>query len=132
MSSGMTVLLVLIMPIMSLCAQTNTQLKALSLPRLEQRLATIDSDLEQLAHYSLRSGIGAIGYRSWAYKTAENPEWVEIELDRDYPIHEIVLVPTIWRDTEKGFQADGFPAAFRLFFFFSDLTHISPLLAILT
>ncbi|HUV63016.1 MAG TPA: histidine kinase, partial [Sedimentisphaerales bacterium] len=110
----MTALLVLILPVMSAFAKTNTPLKALSLPRLEQRLATIDSDLEQLAHYSLRSGIGAIGYRSWAYKTAKHMEWVEIELDRDYPIQEIVLVPTIWRDTKKGFQSDGFPAAFRI------------------
>ena len=109
-----TALLVLILPAIIVCAQTGTPLEALSLPRLEQRLATIDSDLEQLAHYSLRSGIGAIGYRSQQHTTAQQAEWVEIELDRDYPLDEIVLVPTIWRDTEKGFQADGFPAAFRI------------------
>lgn len=110
----MTALLVLILPAMNACAKSNTQLRAFSLPRLEKRLATIDSDLDQLAHYSLRSGIGAIGYRSMGHTTADHLEWVEVELDGNYLIDEIVLVPNIWRDTDKGFQSDGFPAAFRI------------------
>ncbi|MFC1766474.1 discoidin domain-containing protein, partial [Planctomycetota bacterium] len=110
----MTTLLLIILLAGNVCAETNAPLKELSLTGLEQRLTTIDSALEQLAHYSLRSGIGAIGYRSLAHETADHPEWVHVELDRDYPIQEIVLVPTIWRDTEKGFQSDGFPTAFRI------------------
>lgn len=89
-------------------------LAARSLNQLEQRLDEIDAELEQLAHYSLRSGVGAIGYRSMWHNTAEETEWVQIQLEKETPIDEIMLVPTIRRDTEKGFQADGFPAEFRI------------------
>jgi signal transduction histidine kinase len=85
-----------------------------STSELESRLAAIDTELIQLAHYSLRSGIGAIGYRSDVAGSADRLEWVEILFDQDYPIDEIVLVPCIRRDTENGFQADAFPTAFRI------------------
>ncbi|MDF7823559.1 hypothetical protein P4B35_06000 [Pontiellaceae bacterium B12227] len=95
-------------------AYAETPLASQSLSRLEQRLAEIDAELAQLAHYSLRSGIGSIGYRSLPHKTPEQPEWIEIELEKETPINEIMLVPTIRRDSEDGFQADGFPAVFRI------------------
>ncbi|MDF7800410.1 hypothetical protein P4C99_13110 [Pontiellaceae bacterium B1224] len=85
-----------------------------ALSRLEQRLVEIDSSLDQLAHFSLRSGIGAIGYRSYRTDIPETVEWVEVDLGAAFPINEVVLVPTIWRDTEKGFQADGFPIELRV------------------
>ena len=31
-----------------------------------------------------------------------------------HPVDEIVLVPTLWRDSIKGFQSDGFPKAIRV------------------
>ncbi|MDF7806342.1 histidine kinase [Pontiellaceae bacterium B12219] len=86
----------------------------LPLSQLEQRLADIDRELTQLAHTSLRSGIGSIGHRSMWRTTNEQAEWVEIELEQETPIDEIVLVPALWRDAEKGFQADGFPEEFRI------------------
>ncbi len=99
---------------LAMAAPAETPLASQSLNQLEQRLAEIDAELVQLAHYSLRSGIGAIGYRSQSHKTPEQPEWIEIELEKEIPINEIMLVPTIRRDSEDGFQADGFPAVFRI------------------
>jgi signal transduction histidine kinase len=74
----------------------------------------IDTELELLAHYSLRTGIGAIGYRSAIHDSPDSLEWLHIELKEEAPIDQIVLVPAIWRDTKKGFSADGFPREFRL------------------
>ncbi|MDA7916765.1 discoidin domain-containing protein, partial [bacterium] len=85
-----------------------------SISQLEDRLQSIDTELSQLAQYSLRSGIGSIGYRSLAHDQSQTKEWIEIDLGRTTPIDEVVLVPTIWRDTDKGFQADAFPTSFRI------------------
>lgn len=86
----------------------------LSTTQLEQGLTAIDSELDLLARFNPRSGTGSIGYRSPVYSSADQLEWVQVELQQPTPIDQIVLVPAIWRDTENGFQADGFPAAFRI------------------
>ncbi|MDF7826807.1 histidine kinase [Pontiellaceae bacterium B12227] len=91
-----------------------TPYSSLPLSQLEQRLAEIDAELGQLAHYSLRSGIGSIGCRSMWRTNSTIGEWFEIELERETPLDEIVLIPALWRDAEKGFQADGFPDEFRI------------------
>jgi signal transduction histidine kinase len=57
---------------------------------------------------------GPVGYRSKTYDDSTNTEWIQIELGEEIPIDQIVLVPTIWRDTEKGFMADGFPLEFNI------------------
>jgi hypothetical protein len=106
--------LIAILSTSAIPAESSTQLDDLTLIQLEQRLACIDSDLEQLARYSLRSGIGPVGYRSKTYDDSTNTEWIQIELGEEIPIDQIVLVPTIWRDTEKGFMADGFPLEFNI------------------
>ena len=85
-----------------------------SLSQLEQAAAGIDAELDQLAHYSLRSGVGSIGYRSDTYLEPEHTEWVQIQLETDTPIDQIVLFPSIWRDTNASFKADGFPVEFRI------------------
>lgn len=85
-----------------------------SISELEQQIENIDSKLGQLASYSLRSGVGAVGYRSQTHKSAHQSEWIQIELGETTPIDQIVLVPTIWRDTKTGLRADGFPKAFRI------------------
>ncbi|WP_146600614.1 sensor histidine kinase [Novipirellula aureliae] len=98
-------------------AQSNgfvDHLDQLSLSELEAELASIDSQLRWLAPHSLRSGIGVIGYRSDWQESSKRLEWVQIELDKEYPIDEIVLVPTLWRNTQEGFQSDGFPRALRI------------------
>ena len=55
-------------------AATPAPIKPLSLSQLEQRLAEIDSELGHLAHYSLRSGVGPIGYRSEPHPDANHRE----------------------------------------------------------
>jgi len=106
--------LIAILSTSAIPAESSTQLDDLTLIQLEQRLACIDSDLEQLARYSLRSGIGPVGYRSKTYDDSTNTEWIQIELGEEIPIDQIVLVPTVWRDTEKGFMDDGFPLEFNI------------------
>lgn len=85
-----------------------------SLNWLEQRLVEMDTELAGLARYSIRSGTGAIGYRSVYHADEEQLEWVNIDFGETYPLDEIILVPVICRDAQSGFQADGFPKAFRV------------------
>jgi signal transduction histidine kinase len=90
------------------------ELRSRPLVQLEQRLAEIDQELSTLANYSLRSGTGAIGYRSDFHENELFSEWVEIRFSSPHPLDEVVLVPVVRRDTQTGFQADGFPKCFRL------------------
>ncbi|CAA6678005.1 MULTISPECIES: hypothetical protein [unclassified Lentimonas] len=85
-----------------------------SLNGLETRLAEIDQRLGSLAQMSLRTGDGAIGYRSNRHSNADATEWVEIDLEQIYLIDQIVLTPVIWRDFQKGFTTDAFPLQFRI------------------
>ncbi|VGO12492.1 Sensor histidine kinase LiaS [Pontiella desulfatans] len=85
-----------------------------SLGDLEKRLAAIDSQLEDLADYGLGSGIGAIGYRSIAHSSQDQHEWIQIDFGKEVPLDEVMLIPCIRRDVDKGFQADAFPAELRL------------------
>lgn len=107
-------LLIGLIPIMAEPLDTEVSLKSLSVSQLEKQLSTIDAEIKQLPHYSLRSGIGPVGYRSMDHSESSKPEWIQIELGEEMPIDEIVLVPSIWRDTESGFRADGFPLEFRI------------------
>ena len=85
-----------------------------SLSQLETRRELIETELGELASYSLRSGVGAIGYRSQTSETEEAIKTIEIDLGEETSIDSVVLVPTIWRDTQSGFRADGFPHAFTI------------------
>ncbi len=85
-----------------------------SLTALEQRLAEIDRQLGHLANYNPSGGVGAIGSRSRSYDTPDQEEWLEIDLGAPALLDQIVVVPAIRRDGVNGFQADGFPAAFRV------------------
>lgn len=82
--------------------------------QLERRLASVDFELTQLASYSLRSGVGSIGYRSEVHEESETTEWLQIDLGPKRSFDQVVLVPSIWRDTQSGFRADGFPEEFRI------------------
>eukprot|EP00903_Cladosiphon_okamuranus_P003740 g3738.t1 len=97
-------------------SQANTSsLEDTTLDQLEQRLSTIDKELSNLAEFSLRGGVGSIGFRSYWHRNPEVREWVKVDLNREGPIDSIVLVPTIWRTMKDGFQSDGFPLAFRIY-----------------
>lgn len=93
---------------------TNGLMAPLFTAQLEQRLASVDFELTQLASYSLRSGVGAIGHRSAVHPKSDAMEWLQIELGQECTFDQIVLVPSIWRDTRTGFRADGFPEEFRI------------------
>jgi signal transduction histidine kinase len=93
---------------------TFNTLSSRSTTQLEQRLIAIDTQIANLASYSLRGGVGAIGYRSQTHPQSESNEWIEITLSQESPVDQIVLVPAIWRDNKSGFRADGFPEEFRI------------------
>lgn len=81
---------------------------------LEQRLKQVDEELRNLSSFSFRNGVGALGYRSQPHQTSENLEWIQIDLGKEEVVDEVVLVPSIWRDTKSGFRADAFPEEFRI------------------
>ncbi len=85
-----------------------------SVPDFEGRLEKIDRRLDDLARFSLQSGVGSIGYWSRPVEVADQPEWVEIDFEKEEAIDQVVLVPAIWRDTREGLKADAFPLEFRL------------------
>jgi signal transduction histidine kinase len=81
---------------------------------LEQRLSDIDTELQQLAGCSMRSGAGTVGWRSSTHETPDQTEWIQIDLEQETLIDQITLAPVIWRSTQNHFQADGFPGEFTL------------------
>ena len=87
---------------------------SLSQADLEQRLVNVDKELNQLASLSLLSGVGSVGYRSQPHASARKLETIQIDLGGEETIDQIVLVPTLWRDTRTGFRAEGFPSEFRI------------------
>ncbi|WP_286177972.1 histidine kinase [Rhodopirellula sp. JC639] len=95
-------------------ADSDAPLKRLSLSALERRLATLEEQLTMLAKPSMRTGVGAVGFRSIPQARSDHPEWIQISLSEETSIDQVVLVPMIWRDTAKGFRADGFPLEFSI------------------
>ena len=89
-------------------------LPARTVAQAKHRIAEIDSEIAEQAFLSMRSGTGAVGYRSASFGKSQNTVWVEVRWDQPVPIDEVVLVPAIWRNPEVGYTADGFPAAFHL------------------
>ena len=90
------------------------QLNNWTLPDFEKRLSEIEAELEQLPSMAMRSDSGAIGYRSESHTQPHNTEWIQIDLEHTQTIDEIVLVPTIRRASQDGYQADAFPLAFHI------------------
>jgi len=88
---------------------------SMSLVELQERKNEIEVELLRLAHDSLNSGVGPIGYRSKVYDSPDHVEWVQVDLGTETSIDEVVLVPALWRDTELGFVSDAFPETFRIF-----------------
>ena len=88
-----------------------------SVGQLQDKLAEIDTQLTQLARYSLLSGVGAIGYRSKTHADPSTIEWVEIVLPDVTTVDEVILVPAILRDINLGFTSDAFPIEFRILAF---------------
>jgi signal transduction histidine kinase len=85
-----------------------------SITQLEQQLAEIETELAELASFSMRSGVGAVGFRSKDHPDPRHTEWIQIELGETKYIDQVVLVPAIWRNPKSSFQAEGFPIEFQL------------------
>jgi len=95
-------------------ANETDPIESKTLGELEARRDAIEAELNELARYSLQSGVGPIGYRSDSHDSANVREFVQINLGKEVPIDSIAIVPSIWRDTQTGFRADGFPRNFRV------------------
>jgi len=80
---------------------------------LENRRAAIDSELVQLATFTLSSGVGSVGYQS-QWLAPDQQISLRIDLKEEHPIDQIILVPSLWRDTKTGVRSDGFPPEFRV------------------
>jgi signal transduction histidine kinase len=85
-----------------------------SLTQLETQLHELDTELGQLARFTLRSSTGSIGWSSREWKTPDHKEWAEVRLNENQLIDEIALIPLLWNYADKGPQASGFPAAFEV------------------
>ncbi|MDQ8182947.1 histidine kinase [Pelagicoccus sp. SDUM812005] len=85
-----------------------------SLGQLEERLANIDSERSQLAYLTLRSGVGSLGWQSQLHSEADHTEWARIDFSQPQTIEQVTLVPILWRNTQTGIQADGFPTRFQV------------------
>ncbi|MGJ8642954.1 MAG: sensor histidine kinase [Luteolibacter sp.] len=80
--------------------------------QLEFRLEQIERELDGLARFTLRSGLGNIGWISERSVKPGHVEWAEVTLAQETEIDRIVLAPVIWNDAMKGPQADALPEAF--------------------
>lgn len=94
--------------------RTGSSLEVMPVSELKQQLDSIDAELDQLASYSPRGGSGSVGFTSNPHLRPEAKEWVRIELGAEFPIDQIVLVPSIKRNPGIGIEAEGFPVAFRI------------------
>jgi signal transduction histidine kinase len=110
--SSVAIFLMAALPTLS--ATEMPSLAEASIGQLEQRLSAIDSELEDLARFTLVRGYGAVGYSSKVKIETDQVESIQINLEQATPIDQIVLVPTIARDSTTGLRADGFPLEFRL------------------
>ncbi|MBI9020770.1 MAG: ATP-binding protein [Verrucomicrobia bacterium] len=99
---------------LALTAAAETPLNEQPLRHLEERIEEIDSELEELATFSMRSGLGALGYRSDAHPSSNQTEWIQIELGKETPVDQIVIVPSILRGPKARFNTDGFPVNFQI------------------
>jgi len=94
-----------------------------SLAELENRIEETDHALEQLAHYTLRGGVGAIGYRTPFRSDSRHRESITISWGKEEPIDEIIIVPVISRAEVNHYEAEGFPLEFRVLCGSSDSTN---------
>lgn len=103
------IFLVSILTAVPLYSQTAQSLGQLSITQLESRLIEINSRLDQLAHFSFRSGVGTNGDRSMWHLDANHIEWFQVDLPEPRNIDQITLILQLVIDSKKGLISDGFP-----------------------
>lgn len=87
---------------------------SLSLQQLEQRSGSIDSQLGELARFTMRRGLGSIGYRSAYFEDPDHSVSLRVDLAEAKPVDQVVLVPTIIQDAVMGFRPEAFPPSLRI------------------
>ena len=86
----------------------------LSLSALEQLAASKEQELQTLARYNYREGVGARSYGVSHSRNAKRPLQVTIPLRREAMIDQVTLVPSLWKDPSRGIRSEGFPRTFRV------------------
>ncbi|WP_156817258.1 sensor histidine kinase [Rubritalea marina] len=90
------------------------ELQKMSTPELENRRTQVNQTLSEISSYTMRGGVGGVGYRSMVHNDGADQHWVQINLSTSSLIDCVVLVPEIWRGWDQGFKADAFPVAFNV------------------
>lgn len=112
--SLITLLLVLVGLFPASAEPVQASLESQTLAQLEQRLRVVDSELELLARFTPRNGVGSHGYRSKTHTKPDNRETIRIDLGEEVTIDEVILVPSLYRDSETGLRSGGFPVEFKI------------------
>ncbi len=81
---------------------------------LQQRHREILLRLRMLAHDSLQSNMGSVGFESSGHSDPSSPEWVQVDWGHPVWIDQIVLAPILWHVGDSKYTAGGFPEAFRV------------------
>lgn len=87
---------------------------AFSLTELENRLSEIDQRLDSLAIPTTRRGVGNTGWSSRLSKHPNRKEWVKVDWSTPRIVDQIVLVPTLWHDSDGVPVANGFPSGLKI------------------
>lgn len=116
--STYTLRLLTIGSLLSLIGMLNAQVVADDYPSieaLETRISEVEAELNHLAKFTIRGGVGAVGYRSRTRSDAVHPrEWVQITLPSASMVDRIVLIPCLWRNQNGQLTADSFPLDFKI------------------
>jgi signal transduction histidine kinase len=81
---------------------------------VERRRADILTEIESLPEARFRPASLPAGYRSQPAPAAETEKWVLVDLGRQYPVDDIVLVPAWFRFGDFPGPGFGFPVRFRV------------------
>lgn len=84
------------------------------LREVENRRQAVRSELDALPEARFRPGSLPAGFRSQPAPSIDVEKWVQIDLGRDYPVDDIVLVPAWLRFGDFPGPGFGFPARFRV------------------
>jgi len=84
------------------------------LSSLEQLAEESKQELQTLARYNFREGVGARAYSSEHYREPDHGHKLTIPLSKEEKIDQIILVPSLWKDPSRGIRSEGFPLSFRV------------------
>ncbi len=81
---------------------------------VDERRGEVLGELDGLPQARFRPGSWQVGYRSEPAASADAEKWVQIDLGREYPVDDIVLVPAWLRFGDFPGPGFGFPVRFRV------------------